>query len=149
MIFLDITDKDENSHEKVYHLSLEFQADWMSAKSFCSSYGMGLASLESQHEMQYFTKASEGNYEDFEKVTLIGAIFENNEWTSTDFGFKLKIEPSMVEEIDKDGKCLSLIKKGNKKFSYGKVACTNQIYPFICQRMIIKMEHWSDIFFGR
>lgn len=110
---------------------------------------MGLASIESPHEMQYFMKASEGNYDAFGKVTHIGAIFEDNEWTSTDYGFKLKIDPANIEIIDKDGKCLSLIKKGNKKFAYGKVDCKNQIYPFICQRMVFKMEHWTDMFFGR
>lgn len=118
----------------------------MSAKSFCSSYHMDLVSLESQHELEYFMNASEGNYDSFGKITLLGGVYEEKGWTSSSWGRIMNIDLANVEEIDKDGKCLSLIKKGNRKFSFGKITCRNQPYAFICQRTIFKMEHWTDIF---
>lgn len=119
----------------------------MSAKSFCASYHMDLVSLESQHETQYFMKACEGNFDSFGKISLIGGVDEgDNEWSTSALGVKMNLDATKVEDIDKEGKCLSLIKNSNKKFSYGRVACTNQPYAFVCQRMKLKLEHWTDIF---
>jgi hypothetical protein len=117
----------------------------MQAKSFCSSYNMDLLSLESPHEMKYFLKACENNFESFEDISFIGGIEENNEWFSTGCGNKINFSESALEEGD-NGKCLSLVKKENGTFSFAKIACNDKIHAFICHKMIIKIDHWSDIF---
>lgn len=112
---------------------------------------MDLVSLESQHETDYFINACVANSKKFEKVSLIGGFYGDEKgWMSTGMsnrlGNKMKIDSSEIEDIDKDGKCLSLIKKGNKKFSYGRVACTSKSYAFVCQRMKFKMDQTN--YFG-
>lgn len=108
---------------------------------------MDLVSLESPHEMNYFINSCEDKFEIFNDViTLIGGIEENSEWFSTGCGRKMKLNESSIEKIDEKGECLSIVKNENRKFGFGRVSCNQKNYAFMCQRMVLKLDHWSDIF---
>jgi len=152
IIILDITDEKGNSNEKLYYISINFRANWMNSKSFCSSFGMNLVSLESDHESQYFMKACENNSNSFEEITFIGATSEfidgHEKWFLTTTGKEVnyKLELSEPSNNDNNSQCLALY-NSEGKFSYSKVNCNGNVsQKFICQKVILKLENWTDIF---
>ncbi|CRK98438.1 CLUMA_CG011795, isoform A [Clunio marinus] len=148
-----ITDVNENSNEKIYFVSIAFRGNWMSAQSFCRSYGMDLVALESEHEAKYFMKSCEKEIQSFEAFSHIGGVFESkdNKWhwitSSEKINFELKFSSDNKNEGDKkDENCLQLV-KDNNGFSYGRTSCFgDKLQPFVCQRMIIKMNRWKELF---
>lgn len=129
---------------------MTFRASWMMSKSFCSSYGMNLVSLESDHEAKYFIKACENNSNIFEDVSYIGGtsefINDNEKWFLTSTGKEINYKLEFNSSDNGTFQCLSLI-KSNGKFIYGRVDCNgNDIQKFICQKTILKVENWADIF---
>lgn len=124
----------------------------MNSKSFCSSFGMNLMSLESDHEAQYFMKACENNSNSFEEITFIGAtselIDDNEKWFLTTTGKEVnyKLEFATLNINSDRNQCLALYKLDGK-FLYTKVNCNgNENQKFICQKVILKLENWTDIF---
>lgn len=124
----------------------------MNSKSFCSSFGMNLVSLESDHESQYFMKACENNSNSFEEITFIGATSEfidgHEKWFLTTTGKEVnyKLELSEPSNNSDNSHCLALY-NSQGKFSYSKVNCNGNVnQKFICQKVILKLENWTDIF---
>lgn len=123
----------------------------MNAKSFFSSYGMNLASIESDHESNYFIKACENNSDSFDsELAHLGGSLEiidgNEKWFLTSTGKEISYNLNELDESDDN--CLAIVKK-DKKFVYTRVKCYDDnkaIHNFICQKMIIKLDDWTDIF---
>lgn len=123
----------------------------MNAQSFCNSYGMDLVALESEHEAKYFTKCCENSSEFFENFSHVGGVLTQKDgwhWIASHkkihFDLNLKNDKNLESHIDKN--CLQLLKM-QEKFSYGKVNCFgNQLEKFVCQKMIVKDDHWAHIF---
>lgn len=150
-VFLDITDENENSNEKIYFLSMTFRANWMSAQSFCRSYGMDLVALESDHEAKYFMKACENNFDYFEEFSHIGAVsnivgsHENWFWITSHKQVNFELTIKKVEADGEEKNCLQMV-KGEHGFSFGRTNCFGiELQKFVCQRLIVKSDRWLEI----
>lgn len=151
--FLDITDENENSNEKIYFLSVTFRSNWMSAQSFCKSYDMDLVALESEHEEKYFKKICENNSESFEELSHIGGVSnfvdgqENWFWIASRKKVNFNLSFSEKASNEKEEKnCLQMV-KGPRGFSYARTNCFgSELRKFVCQKMIFKSADWGDKF---
>jgi hypothetical protein len=112
----------------------------MNAQSFCRSYGMDLATLESDHEQNYFLNICGNNYRDLGDATHIGGVFKNNEWfwitSHKKVDYKLKFMHPHVPNDNKD--CLQMVKhRGTKEFFFGRTNCFNgDVQKFVCQKLV-------------
>ena len=110
---------------------------------------MDLVALESSHEKNYFMKSCENNLQLFESFSHIGAILENNEWSWISSNKKVNFELSFKKKTQNNStaaNCLQLVKSG-QELLFSPVQCFgNDLQQFICQKMIVKENFWSDIF---
>jgi hypothetical protein len=111
---------------------------------------MNLVSIESDHEAKYFIKACENNSDSFEAMSHIGFTSEisngNEKWFLTSTGKEVNYVFSGMSQLNDEDQCLVLVKIDDK-FSYARVSCYgSELHSFICQKMIIKVDNWSDIF---
>lgn len=68
----DATDVHGNKFIKVFHLSMDFEANWMDARSFCKTFDMDLATFESSYEFSHFLKKALSHKSSFDRWTHIG-----------------------------------------------------------------------------
>lgn len=61
-----------NKFIKVFHLSMDFEANWMDARSFCKTFDMDLATFESSYEFSHFLKKAMSHKSLFDRWTHIG-----------------------------------------------------------------------------
>lgn len=129
---------DGKSNTKNYFVSTTFRANWMNAQSFCKSNGMELASLESQEEAEYFLASCEKNHEFFEEFSQIGGvlILENWYWISSRQRLNFKLDFQRNKNSRNDGECLQLVKRSERKFSFGRTECFSNCdaHKFVCQK---------------
>lgn len=147
---LDIIDEQGKSNKKIYFVSTSFRANWMNAQSFCKSYGMDLASIESEEEAKYFLKSCENKNTAFEEHSQIGGVLMHDHWfwitSHQKVNFKLTFKGN--KNSKNDGECLQLVKGTNLIFGFGRTNCfsNNDAKKFVCQKMIKQKDIWSSFF---
>lgn len=140
-------DDQGNSNKKIYFVSTAFRANWMNAQSFCKSYGMDLAAIESEHEANYFLKSCEINSMDFEEHSQIGGVLMNNDWFWITSHQKVNFKLDMKKNDKHDGECLQLVKSSGVRFSFGRTNCfsNRDAQKFVCQKLVYKQtDFWSE-----
>lgn len=112
----------------------------MNAQSFCRSNGMDLATIESDHEKNYFLKLCEINFRNFGESTHIGGVVIDKDWFWITTHRRVNFELNFKHPPKNDGKnCLTLAKNGIKLFQFGRTNCFNgEIEKFVCQKMVKK-----------
>lgn len=130
-------------HDKQYFLSMEFKASWMSAQSFCKSYGMDLVGLASEHEAKYFLRKCQEASNFFEELSHVGGVSntyeDNDSWYWIWSNEKIKIDLKLKNESDKKNEknCLQLVKGQHGEFFYGRTNCySSELQKFVCQKII-------------
>lgn len=147
---LDIDDDENNSNKKMYFVSTTFRATWMNAQSFCRSYGMDLATLESEHEANYFFKQCENNYRILGDSTHIGGVLMTDDWfwitSHKKVNFKLKFKDHQDSSNVKN--CLQIVKENKHYFAFGRTNCfSGEVQKFVCQKFMKKQtSYWNEIF---
>lgn len=123
---------------------MEFKANWMSAQSFCKSYGMDLLGLASEHEEKYFLAKCKEAKNSFEELSHIGGVSNNcadNDkwywiWSNEKIQIDLKFRPESQKA--KGRNCLQLIKDEYGDFSYSRTNCNSpELQKFVCQKIIL------------
>lgn len=73
-LILDSTDVHGNRYIKVFHLSMDFEGNWMDSRSFCKTFDMDLATFDSSYEFSNFVKMAWNKRDYFMRWTHIGGI---------------------------------------------------------------------------
>jgi len=61
-----------NRYIKVFHLSMDFEGNWMDSRGFCKTFDMDLATFDSSYEFSNFVKFAMEKSSYFDKWTHIG-----------------------------------------------------------------------------
>lgn len=128
---------------KVYHLSMDFEGNWMDSRSYCKTYDMELVTFDTSYEFSVFVKIAMRNVHYFHKWTHIGGVSKfvgkNREWFwvngSRKINFPLQFAAGQPNNYLGRQNCLG-ISKEEKTFEFQDIDCHGRFEEkFICQKI--------------
>lgn len=143
--FEDSTNVNGDKYAKVFYLSVDFEANWMDARSFCKTYGMDLMSLDTSYEFSNFVKQATKSFFYFDRWTHIGGISKlvgggkQREWywisTNRRVSYPLTFAAGQPNNYLGRQNCLG-ISKEEKTFELQDIDCHGRFEEkFICQKI--------------
>lgn len=130
-------------YAKIFYLTVDFEANWMDARSFCKTYDMDLVAFETSYELSNFIKFAMKNFFYFERWTHIGGISKiagkHREWywisTNRKVSYPMTFAAGQPNNYLGRQNCLG-ISKEEKTFEFQDIDCHGRFEEkFVCQKI--------------
>lgn len=141
--FLQDSSDAQGRFAKVFYLSIDFEASWMEARSYCKTYDMDLASFDTSYEFSNFVKLAMKSSFYFDRWTHVGGISKTSgkhrEWfwvgKNAKVSYQMQFATGQPNNYLGRQNCLG-ISKEEKTFEFQDIDCHGRFEEkFICQKI--------------
>lgn len=139
----DATDLYGKKYAKVFYLSMDFEASWMLARTYCKTYGMDLATFETERELTSFNMMATRSKFYFDRWTHVGGVSKfvdkHREWywvgTNKKINYQIQFATGQPNNYLGRQNCLGLSKE-EREFEFQDIDCHGRFEEkFLCQKI--------------